>query len=171
MVLPLLLSPGVGRSLVDREAGLSRVGRSPLWGWPARWSGQSFRRREPAVVRSSGAGGLGCLQPGSYRRRPCFLRTGQKGSSAREVFCFGGLPKGELATKLPGTRTTPTPPRADLCPGASVEVAVRNEKPFYRAWSLAGSKRCQERCFGGALRRFPRTCVPGTSFFSKTLFK
>lgn len=55
--------------------------------------------------------------------------------------------------------------------GASVEVVVRNEKPFFRAWSLAGSKRCQERCFGGALRRFPRTYVPDTSFFSRTIFR
>ena len=55
--------------------------------------------------------------------------------------------------------------------GASVEVAVRNEKPFYRAWSLAGSKRCQERCFGSALRRFPRTYVPDTSFISRTIFR
>ena len=170
--MPLLTSPDAGKSLVDREAGLSRVGRSPWWGVAG-----SVERTIIPPARAGGGSKLrgrrfGLLAARIVPSEALLSSDWPEGFERARGLLFRWFAEGgESATKLPGTRATPTPPRADLCPGASVEVAVRNGKPFFRAWSLAGSKRCQERCFGGALRRFPRTYVPDTSFFSRTIFR
>ena len=102
-------------------------------------------------------------------RSPC--GGAGKGSSAGGAFVFGGSWKGGTGDGDSRNRATFAPPWADLCPGYVLWRGVRNGcAAFLRTWSLAGSERCQERCFGGALRRFPRTYVPDTSFFTRTLY-
>ena len=95
------------------ERPFSLVGTGRL-----RWGGGPFYRLRPGLVRSSWAGGLGCLQSGtlvggildfpdrvggglaSVRHRP-------KGSSEREAFVFGGSLKGGSATISPGIEPPP----------------------------------------------------------------
>ena len=62
-----------------------------------------------------------------------------------------------------------TRPRGSSLPRARPRDPVLQDRhgAFLCARSLAGSTRRQERRCGGALRKFPRTCVPDASFFIK----
>jgi len=100
-----------------------------------------------------------------------FLRTGQIGfervRSFVSVVCRRGnwqrnsLERG-LRPPLRGLISAQVRPWRWRC-GTKSRFFVHGAWPAPR--SLAGSKRCQERCFGGALRRFPRTYVPDTSLY------
>ena len=173
-VLPLLPSPGAGRSLVDREAGLSRVGRSPWWGLAGsmertiitaganrRWFEAQGQEVWVACSPDRTVGGLAFF--GLARRVRARARSFVSVVCRRGNWQRNSLERG-LRPPLRGLISAQVRPWRWRC-GTKSRFFVHGAWPAPR--SLAGSKRCQERCFGGALRRFPRTYVPDTSFFSR----
>ena len=103
--------------------------------------------------------GMAALPGGCWRSREAKGPLRVRGLCYRR-FAEGGARRRKLLESNLATR-----PRANLCPGCVLLRGGGTIWPFLRTWSLAGSERCQERCFGGALLRFPRTSVPDTSFF------
>lgn len=122
--------------------------------------------------------------PGRHGRRGVFAGgisdCAQSGLSIQGIWSLGSaLETGLFA--IDGPRTERPGDEADRRRAISTRTLGRfsaQGTPEGKVWSeaeellssarsLAGSKRRQERRFGGALRGFPRTCVPDASLFGR----
>ena len=135
-----LVEIGRLRGMANRQVGTADVGRSP----------EGFRAVPSPDSRSRGFGPLGPLLKrdfiaidGPRTERPGDEADRKRTMSTRTLgrFSAQGTPEGKVWSEA--------------------------EELLSSARSLAGSKRRQERRLGGALRGFPRTCVPDVSLFDR----
>ena len=130
---------------------------------PAPWNGEPSDRHGRCGVFAGGVSD--CAQSGPSIRGIWSL------GSARETghFAIDGPRTERPGDEADRKRATSTRTLGRFSAQGTPEGKVWSEAEelLSSARSLAGSKRRQERRLGGALRGFPRTCVPDASLFGK----